>query len=189
MGFSEEYLVGKLLIAMPNMQDPRFERSVIYICAHNGEGAMGLVVNRLIDTITFPELLDQLDIERPAATIRDVGVHFGGPVESSRGFVLHSPDFQNDATLQVDESVAVTATVDILKNIALGQGPDRSLLALGYAGWSAGQLETEIRANGWLHVDADDELVFGIDQEDKWDRALKKIGVDVDFLTAEAGHA
>ena len=189
MGMGTDYLAGKCLVAMPNMRDPRFERSVIYVCAHNHEGAMGLVINRLIDTITFPELLEQLSIPRPAETIRDIRVHFGGPVEAGRGFVLHSPDYHNDATLPVDGSVAVTATVDILRNIALGEGPDQSLLALGYAGWSAGQLESEILSNGWLHVEADHDLVFGQDQEDKWEQAIRKIGFNVNMLSRDMGHA
>jgi len=184
-----EYLEGKLLVAMPGMRDPRFSQSVVYICAHNEDGAMGLVINRLIDSITFPELLEQLGIARPAPTIEDIQVHFGGPVESGRGFVLHSTDFENEATLHVDPGVSVTATVDILEQIALGEGPKSSILALGYAGWRSGQLETEIRANGWLHVDADAELLFGTDCEDKWQRAFAKLGFAPELLSGEAGHA
>ncbi|AUG54160.1 YqgE/AlgH family protein [Thalassospira marina] len=188
-GSDGEYLSGKLLVAMPGMRDPRFAQSVVYLCAHNEDGAMGIVVNRLIDSITFPELLEQLGIVRPASTISDIQVHFGGPVESGRGFVLHSNDFRNDATLQVDRDVSVTATVDILENIALDKGPHNSILALGYAGWRSGQLETEIRANGWLHVDADPELLFATDCEDKWQRAFAKLGFAPELLSGEAGHA
>ncbi|OSQ40784.1 YqgE/AlgH family protein [Thalassospira mesophila] len=188
-GNDGEYLSGKLLVAMPGMRDPRFAQSVVYLCAHNEDGAMGIVVNRLIDSITFPELLEQLGIVRPASTISDIQVHFGGPVESGRGFVLHSNDFHNDATLQVDRDVSVTATVDILENIALDKGPHNSILALGYAGWRSGQLETEIRANGWLHVDADADLLFGTDCEDKWQRAFAKLGFAPELLSGEAGHA
>ncbi len=188
-GNDGEYLSGKLLVAMPGMRDPRFAQSVVYLCAHNEDGAMGIVVNRLIDSITFPELLEQLGIARPASTISDIQVHFGGPVESGRGFVLHSNDFHNDATLQVDRDVSVTATVDILENIALDKGPHNSILALGYAGWRSGQLETEIRANGWLHVDADPELLFTTDCEDKWQRAFAKLGFAPELLSGEAGHA
>ncbi|OKH87835.1 YqgE/AlgH family protein [Thalassospira sp. TSL5-1] len=188
-GNDGEYLSGKLLVAMPGMRDPRFAQSVVYLCAHNEDGAMGIVVNRLIDSITFPELLEQLGIARPASTISDIQVHFGGPVESGRGFVLHSNDFRNDATLQVDRDVSVTATVDILENIALDKGPHNSILALGYAGWRSGQLETEIRANGWLHVDADPELLFATDCEDKWQRAFAKLGFAPELLSGEAGHA
>ncbi|RCK47103.1 hypothetical protein TH25_16485 [Thalassospira profundimaris] len=188
-GSDGEYLSGKLLVAMPGMRDPRFAQSVVYLCAHNEDGAMGIVVNRLIDSITFPELLEQLGIARPASTISDIQVHFGGPVESGRGFVLHSNDFRNDATLQVDRDVSVTATVDILENIALDKGPHNSILALGYAGWRSGQLETEIRANGWLHVDADPDLLFATDCEDKWQRAFAKLGFAPELLSGEAGHA
>jgi putative transcriptional regulator len=184
-----DYLSGKLLVAMPGMRDTRFSQSVVYVCAHNEEGAMGLVVNRLIDSITFPELLEQLGIVRPAPTIADIQVHFGGPVESGRGFVLHSNDFNNDATLHVDRDVSVTATVDVLENIALGRGPKNSILALGYAGWKSGQLESEILANGWLHVDADPDLLFDTDCEDKWERAFAKLGFAPELLSGEAGHA
>ena len=187
-GKDEQYLTGQLLVAMPNMQDPRFAKTVIYMCAHNSDGAMGLVINRLIDSLSFPDLLAQLGIE--SVGIGDqIKIHFGGPVESSRGFVLHSSDYRRDATLVVDESVALTATVDILKAIAVGGGPQRSLLALGYAGWGPGQLDDEIKANGWLHVPADDHLVFGEDMEAKWDQAVGKLGIDPLMLSDAAGHA
>jgi putative transcriptional regulator len=187
-GKNEQYLTGQLLVAMPGMQDPRFAKTVIYMCAHNSDGAMGLVINRLIDSLSFPDLLAQLGIE--SVGIGDqIKIHFGGPVESSRGFVLHSSDYQRDATLVVDESVALTATVDILKAIAAGGGPQRSLLALGYAGWGPGQLDDEIKANGWLHVPADDNLVFGEDMEAKWEQAMGKLGIDPRMLSDAAGHA
>jgi putative transcriptional regulator len=183
-----DYLTGHLLIAMPNMPDPRFSRAVIYVCAHTDEGAMGLVVNRLFDAISFPDLLEQLGIEA-GASARGRPVHFGGPVEPARGFVLHSADFVRDGTLLVDDEVAVTATVDILRAIAEGTGPRRSLLALGYAGWGPGQLDAEIQANGWLHVMADHSLLFEGDVETKWERAIAKIGVSPFMLSGEAGHA
>jgi putative transcriptional regulator len=177
-----------LLVAMPGMQDPRFIKSVIYMCAHNSDGAMGLVINRLIESLSFPDLLAQLGIE--SVGIGDqIKIHFGGPVESSRGFVLHSSDYRRDATLVVDEQVALTATVDILKAIAAGGGPRHSLLALGYAGWGPGQLDDEIKANGWLHVSADDDLVFGEDMDAKWERAMAKLGIDPRMLSDSAGHA
>ena len=182
------YLSGQLLIAMPGMTDPRFEKSVIYVCAHNSDGAMGLVVNREIDSLTFPELLQQLEID-PAAGNDSVRVLFGGPVEQARGFVLHSPDYLQDASLVVDENVALTATIDILRAIAEGKGPANCLLALGYAGWGAGQLDSEIKSNGWLSVDADADLVFGCDLDEKWDRAMAKIGIDPRMLSDDAGHA
>jgi putative transcriptional regulator len=183
-----QYLAGQLLIAMPGMRDPRFTRTVIYMCAHSTEGAMGLVINRLIGTLTFPDLLEQLGIPSQGLD-KDIRVHFGGPVESGRGFVLHTADYVQDATLVVDGNIALTATVDILRAIAGGGGPSRCLLALGYAGWGPGQLDNEILANGWLHVPADDGLVFGPDLETKWERAIAKLGFDVRMLSGEAGHA
>ena len=183
----ENSLLGQLLVAMPGMKDARFEKSVIYICAHSTEGAMGLVVNKPCEEITFPDLLEQLGIEESGASDR-IDLQFGGPVESSRGFVLHSPDYLRDASLVVDQDVALTATIDILKAIASGSGPSRILLAIGYAGWGPGQLDTEIFNNGWLHVDADDDLVFGSDLGNKWERAMGKIGIDHRMLSDEAGH-
>ena len=184
----DSYLVGQLLIAMPGMRDPRFARSVVYICAHSAEGAMGLVINRVLDSLTFDELLEQLGIERTAPR-PSVAVHFGGPVETGRGFVLHSPDYRQDGTLSVADDVSLTATVDILRAIAVGEGPRRHLLALGYAGWGPGQLDGEIRANGWLNVAADEQLVFDANLESKWDRAMAKIGIDPRMLSDAAGHA
>ncbi len=190
------YLDGQLLIAMPVMEDERFARSVIYVCAHSSEGAMGIIVNRPAGSIDFPELLVQLDIIDKADQIKlpenaeTMKVLKGGPVETGRGFVLHSSDFFiKDATLQIDDGICLTATVDILKAIASGAGPKHAILALGYAGWAPGQLETEIQDNGWLHCDADPDLVFGRDVEEKYLRALRKIGIDPGMLSNEAGHA
>jgi putative transcriptional regulator len=190
------YLDGQLLIAMPVMGDPRFERSVIYLCAHSAEGAMGIIVNRPAGSIDFPGLLVQLDIIKEADQIKlpenaeTMKVLKGGPVDTGRGFVLHSSDFFiKDATLRIDDGICLTATVDILKAIARGAGPKHAILALGYAGWAAGQLETEIQDNGWLHCDADPDLIFGGDVEEKYQRALRKIGIDPGMLSNEAGHA
>ena len=182
------YLSGQMLIAMPGMTDPRFEKAVIYICAHNEDGAMGLVVNRLIESMTFPEMLKQLDIE-PSEPENVIRVLLGGPVEQARGFVLHSPDYLQDASMVVDDDVALTATIDILRAIADGAGPRNRLLALGYAGWGPGQLDSEILHNGWLNVSADDDLVFGEDLDAKWERAMAKIGIDPLLLSDDAGHA
>ena len=173
---------------MPQMRDSRFERSVIYMCAHSAEGAMGLVLNKLFDQISFPDLLDQLNIKTGPRT-KQILVHFGGPVESGRGFVLHSDDYVRDGTLTITDGFALTATIDILRAIADGEGPRSSLLALGYAGWGPGQLETEIQQNGWLTVPADPLLVFDGDLEAKWTRALAKLGVQPSALSGEAGHA
>ncbi len=183
----EHSLLGQMLVAMPGMKDPRFEKTVIYLCAHSTEGAMGLVINKPCEDITFPDLLGQLGIEEYGTSDR-IDLHFGGPVESSRGFVLHSPDYLRDASLVVDEDMALTATIDILKAIASGTGPSRSLLAIGYAGWGPGQLDAEILNNGWLHVDADNDLVFGTDLDIKWQQAMAKIGIDPRMLSDEAGH-
>lgn len=180
-------LAGQLLIAMPQMQDPRFARSVVFICAHNDEGAMGLVVNKVVEEPSMADLLAQLGVDTMG--LHRAPVHFGGPVELGRGFVLHSTDYTEDATLMVDGHVGLTATMEILHAIGRGTGPRRSLLALGYAGWGPGQLDAEIQANGWLQVDADDDLVFDTRFEDKWQRAIGKIGVDPFSLSGEAGHA
>lgn len=181
-------LAGNLLVAMPGMRDPRFAKSVIYMCAHSGEGAMGLVVNQALESLTFPDLLEQLGIE--SGGLREpIKVHFGGPVESGRGFVLHSVDYVRETTLVVDGDIALTATVDILKAIAQGTGPVRCLLALGYAGWGPGQLDSEIKANGWLHVASDNDLVFGPNLGSKWERAMGKLGIDPRMLSGDAGHA
>jgi putative transcriptional regulator len=182
------YLPGQLLIAMPTMSDPRFERSVIYMCAHTSEGAVGLVLNRLMGSVTFPDLLEQIGIE--TKNVEDeIRIHFGGPVESGRGFVLHSADYLLDGTLVVDDGIALTASVDILRAIADGSGPRHRLLALGYAGWGPGQLEDEIQANGWLNVPADANLVFDDDLDGKWQASLAKIGIDLTSLSGQAGRA
>ena len=190
------YLDGQLLIAMPVMGDPRFERSVIYMCAHSSEGAMGIIVNRPAGSIDFPGLLAQLDIIKTSDHIKlpesaeSMKVLKGGPVDTGRGFVLHSSDFFiKDATLNIDDDICLTATVDILKAIAKGSGPKHAILALGYAGWAPGQLETEIQSNGWLHCDADSDLIFGDDVDEKYGRALRKIGIDPGMLSNDAGHA
>ena len=182
------YLAGQMLIAMPQMRDARFSRTVVYLCAHTKEGAMGLVINRKFNGLSFPDLLEQLNIET-TPLCDPIKIHFGGPVESGRGFVLHSTDYVQETTLVVNDEVGLTATIDVLKAIANGEGPTRSLLALGYAGWGAGQLDNEIRDNAWLSVEPDDELLFGQDLDTKWERAIAKIGVDFSMLSGEAGHA
>lgn len=173
---------------MPGMGDPRFERSVIYLCSHSEDGAMGLVINEAVDNLSFDQLLDQLDIDVDGA-IEDIAIHAGGPVETGRGFVLHSADFVQESTLIVSETIALTATVDILRAMAEGGGPRHQLLALGYAGWATGQLEAEIQANAWLNAPADDEVIFNTLIEDKWPRAMAMLGIDISMLSSEAGHA
>jgi putative transcriptional regulator len=190
------YLDGQMLIAMPAMLDDRFTRSLIYICAHSSEGAMGIVVNHPAPNINFSDLLVKLDVIPAADAIRlpnraeIVKVMRGGPVETERGFVLHSADFFiENSTLPIDEGICLTATLDILKAIARGAGPVSAILALGYAGWAPGQLESEIQGNGWLHCPPDSELIFGTDVGAKYEKALKKIGIDLGMLSSEAGHA
>jgi putative transcriptional regulator len=190
------YLDGQMLIAMPAMGDDRFARSVIYVCAHSTEGAMGIIVNQPAAHISFPDLLVQLDVIPAADLIQlprragGVKVLKGGPVDTQRGFVLHSSDFFiENSTLPIDEGICLTATLDILKAIARGEGPHSAILALGYAGWAPGQLENEIQHNGWLHCAADAELIFGQDTGGKYEKALKKIGIDLGMLSSEAGHA
>ena len=182
-------LTGKMLIAMPGMGDPRFAHSVVFLCAHSEEGAMGLIVNKTMDRMRVSDLLKQLSIrmERPEY---DGNLYFGGPVEGGRGFVLHSSEYRSDlSTLRVNDGFGMTATQDVLEAMATGTGPERTLLALGYSGWGPGQLESEIVANGWLICDATPELVFDLANAEKWPEALKSIGVDALSLSATAGHA
>jgi len=183
------YLERQLLIAMPSMADPRFARTVIYMCSHNAEGAMGLVINKPYPGLTFPNLLTQLGIESTAEN--DIIVRLGGPVETGRGFVLHSTDYMRQGSVKIDETIGIglTATLDVLRAIATGTGPQHSLFALGYAGWGAGQLDTEIQENAWLAVPADFELLFDSELDGLWDRAVRKIGIDVAKLSSMAGHA
>ncbi|MGY6411731.1 MAG: YqgE/AlgH family protein [Alkalilacustris sp.] len=182
-------LTGKLLIAMPGMADPRFDRSVIYLCSHSEREAMGLIVNKPAPGLRLADLLRQLDIEEGPAC-PDLPVRLGGPVEHGRGFVLHSADYRsNTSTLRVDDRFGMTATLDVLEDIARGAGPARAMLMLGYAGWGPGQLEGEIARNGWLTAEADPALVFSDADAGKWSRALASLGVDPLLLSAAAGNA
>jgi len=182
-------LTGKLLVAMPGMGDPRFDKAVILICAHSPEGSMGLIVNKPAPGVDVADLLDQLNIPK-AETNRAIRVHFGGPVEHARGFVLHSADYAaNDTTLRVDERFGMTATLDVLEELATGRGPESALLMLGYSGWGPGQLEEEILLNGWLICDGTLELVFARDSSMKWNNAVQSLGIDPTGLSAAAGRA
>lgn len=182
-------LTGQLLIAMPGMPDPRFEHSLIYICSHSHEGAMGLIVNKPSADVSFRNLLDQLSIDSPA-DVAKTRVYFGGPVELGRGFVLHSPDFASElTTLKVNDTFAMTGTLDVLERIAAGTGPEKRLIVLGYAGWGPGQLEEEIGANGWLTCEALPDLVFDTDDAAKWETALASMGISPLALSAEGGRA
>lgn len=182
-------LEGQLLIAMPGMEDPRFAQSVVFLCAHSRDGAMGLIVNKPMPGMRFSELLEQLDIT-PAADLPDVRVQFGGPVASDRGFVLHTMDQGMDSdTMSIADDVGMTSSVDILQTIADGKGPRQAMLALGYAGWGPGQLETELARNDWLTSEASPEILFGRAFEHKWSAAVKSIGVDPSTLSGTAGRA
>ena len=182
-------LTGKLLIAMPGMGDPRFEHSVVFICQHTDQGAMGLIVNKPVHDIHLSDLLEQLDID-PEPQARNKPIHFGGPVENARGFVLHSPDYTSSLqSMQIADDFSMTATLDVLEDIALGVGPERALMMLGYAGWGPGQLEDEISMNGWLTADAAPDLVFASPDERKWALAMETLGVNPLTLSASAGHA
>ncbi len=188
------FLEDQFLIAMPGMKDDRFARTVIYICAHSDAGAMGLIINQT-QRMLFPDLLVQLGILdeqeaiRLAPEARDFVVRNGGPVDRSRGFVLHSGDYTVESSLPVSADICLTATVDILRAISSGRGPRQALMALGYAGWGAGQLESEIAENGWLTCPARTDLLFDADIERKYDRILASIGVDLAHLSHTAGHA
>jgi putative transcriptional regulator len=183
------FLSGQLLIAMPGIGDPRFERSLILVCAHDREHAMGIAVNRPVEGLTLPDLLQRLEIQTTAALGDDL-VLIGGPVEVERGFVLHTDDYHAEHSQDVEGGLALTTTREVLEAIGShDRQPRKAILALGYAGWGAGQLEREIRENVWLTVDADEALVFDDDYDTKWTRALAKLGIDPKFLSAEAGRA
>ncbi|MEL7302269.1 MAG: YqgE/AlgH family protein [Pseudomonadota bacterium] len=192
-----ETLEGKLLIAMPVMTDPRFAQSVIFMCAHSDDGAMGLIVNQLSDDVTFRSLISQLDMAEEfdvdipdPETVAERRVHVGGPVDPARGFVLHSPDyFVEGASVTVADGICLTATLEVLASMAQSPSPKDAFLALGYAGWTAGQLEAEIQANGWLHTDATTELVFATPIEDRYRRAMDQLGIDPSFLVSTSGRA
>lgn len=177
-----------LLIAMPGLQADFFTKSVVYVCAHSPAGAMGIVVNRRLPEVAFKDLLDQLHLRHSNVCVEPI-VHFGGPVETGRGFVLHSTDFVSDETVRINERIGITGTVDILKAIAEGKGPRKSIFALGYAGWGPGQLDAEMHTNSWLTVPADDDLIFNTDLSSKWEKAMMKMGVNPMALSSEMGHA
>lgn len=184
------FLEGKLLIALPGMPDPRFEKSVIFMCAHSLEaGAMGLVINKPIEGLNFRELIEKLEIPLQPET-PDFPILYGGPMDTGRGFVLHTSDYEGeDSTLPVSSDVSLTATLDILRAIAEGHGPERAIFALGYAGWGPGQIEDEIRANGWVHCDADTDILFNAAVNTKRAIAFNKLGIDLSGLTTIAGRA
>jgi putative transcriptional regulator len=183
------YITGQLLIATPQMDDPRFKKSLIYVCGHDKNGAMGIIINRPMPSPTFPELLFQLGIET-LPQYPNTKIYFGGPVEGGRGFVLHSPDYDHEATVQITNNISLTATIDVVRAIAIGKGPTNAIMALGYAGWQAGQLDDELRSNAWLVAPGDTELLFDSDADRKWDQAMASIGIsNAALLISEIGHA
>ncbi|MFN7001998.1 MAG: YqgE/AlgH family protein [Roseinatronobacter sp.] len=191
-----DHLTGKFLIAMPSMPDPRFAHSVVFLCAHSEDGAMGIIVNKPLTDISLKTLLENLELavaEGDAglgSPVGDTPIHFGGPVETGRGFVLHSPDFFSaEGSMTVLDGIALSTSVEILAAMAHGQGPSDALIALGYAGWAAGQLEDEIQAGGWLIADATERLLFGTDDHAKWRAALGGLGIDPRHLSGAPGHA
>lgn len=190
------HLIGKLLIAMPSMPDPRFAHSVVFLCAHSENGAMGVIVNKPLPDLTLVKLLAHLDLNGPedarglGADPVDGPIHFGGPVETSRGFVLHSPDFFNaEGSLQIADGIVLSTSVEVLAEMARGQGPAQSIIALGYAGWGPEQLDGEIQAGGWLIADAAPSMLFATEDSAKWSSALGQIGVDPRLLSGATGHA
>lgn len=182
------YITGQLLLSMPGIGDPRFERAVIAICNHDENGALGLVVNHVYEGLTARGLMEHLNID-PGPTPDDAPVYAGGPVEPGRGFVLHSLDYGGQATIQVGNAWALTATLDVLKDIAAGRGPSRWLVALGYAGWGEGQLDAELTRHGWFSLVADPSMIFDTPVEERWPRAFAELGVDVSHLSSTAGRA
>jgi putative transcriptional regulator len=181
-------LTNHFLIAMPGLQDPNFEKSVTYICEHSDDGAMGIVINNPL-SIPVSEILEQLDIDEKATGIPDKPIYLGGPVNGERGFVLHDSDTEWDSTLRVKNGISVTTSRDILVSIASGTGPERNLIALGYAGWGSGQLEQELADNAWLAVPADKAIIFDLPPEERWDAAAAELGIDLALLSTDAGHA
>jgi putative transcriptional regulator len=194
--FQSRFLTGMFLVAMPGMMDQRFDRAVIYLCAHSDDGAMGIIVNKPAEDIVFPELLQQLEIipEKPSISLPsqagNMKVLRGGPVETSRGFVLHSvPVEPIEGSVTAGDEIRLSATIDILKAIARGQGPDEAIFALGYAGWASGQLESEIQDNGWMICPLDRKILFDQEFDSKYVRALGSLGIDPAMLSPLAGHA
>lgn len=186
--FTRGFLTGKLLIAMPYLPDPRFNQSVIYICGHDDTGAMGLIINKPLLTVTFKELVEQMDISVMSET-PNFPVHYGGPIEIGRGFVLHTTDYLTETSVIINEEFALTATLEILRAMSTQRGPIQGLLALGYVGWSEMQVEKEIQENGWIVIDANPDLVFKQDFEDMWRFAMSSIGVNPDIISLDIGHA
>jgi len=182
------YLTSKFLISMPTMPDPRFTKAVILVCGHDDHGAMGLVINKPLLSLTFSDLLENLKIEA-AGDFSHIKLNFGGPVEMGRGFVVHSTDYSHESTILINPHVGLTATADILRAIVNGEGPTKMLIALGYSGWSSGQLDKEIVANGWLTTDLNEDILFSTDIDQKWENSLALVGIKPEMLSLEGGSA
>lgn len=182
------YLTGQFLLAMPHMQDPRFEKAVIFICGHDTNGAMGLVVNKHLGDLTLKGLLEYLNLPKESIK-RDLPIYFGGPVDTGRGFVLHSDDFSHPGTVPLNHHISLTATLDVLQSIADGDGPKDCLLAMGYVGWGPGQLDSELHGNQWLQVEADPDTLFHVPIEKKWEIAIAKLGVTPETISEDVGQA
>ncbi|MBX3487654.1 MAG: YqgE/AlgH family protein [Candidatus Paracaedibacteraceae bacterium] len=187
--YERGYLTGKLLVAMPFQEDPRFFQSVIYVCGHDDTGAMGIIVNKPLLTVEFADLLEQLGIEHTRKLVPDLPIYYGGPVEIGRGFVLHTLDYLSESSVVIDGDFALTATLDVLRALSHNYGPQQHVVALGYVGWGADQLEQEINTNGWLVLDATTNLVFNVDHDGLWRSAMLSIGIDPNSMAIDFGHA
>ena len=181
-------LTGKLIISMPSQQDERFYKTVIYMCAHSSEGAMGIIINKKIDYDLYPDLLEQLGIDKPLGN-KKLYIRYGGPVETGRGFVLHSDEVIQKETLSIEKGVALTSTSEFFEDLSKGKGPKNSILALGYAGWSPGQIEKEILANSWMTLSTDSNFIFDEEVNNKWSNAFNLLGVDPSKLSNHSGTA
>ena len=181
-------LINQFLIAMPGLEDPNFFHSVTFICEHNEEGAMGLVINRPLN-MQLGEILEHIHVQDASSEARQLPIYLGGPVQQERGFVLHSPLGEWESTMKVTDRIGITSSLDILHAIAAGEGPEQKLISLGYAGWGAGQLEQELADNAWLSGPADPDILFNTPNEEQWKAAAASLGVDLDLLSGEAGHA
>ncbi len=181
-------LTGQILVSMPSMADERFYKTLIFLCAHSKEGSMGIIINKKIDFDMYPDLLQQLGIDQPLID-KKIYIRYGGPVETSRGFVLHSDDVVQKDSLQIDKGIALTSTIDIFKDLSKGKGPKESILALGYAGWGPGQLDNEIKNNGWITLNVDSSFIFDENVSEKWNQAYKMIGFNPTSLTNNFGKA
>ena len=186
INFSNSQLTGQFLIATPSLVGSCFEKAVIYMCSHNEKGAMGLLVNRSIGSVKMSDLLSEAKVEN---SLEDVLVHFGGPVDLTKGFVLHSSEYSNNNTSAIKDGVSITADIGVIKDITKGSGPQNSIVAFGYAGWGAGQLESEVLSNTWISAPANNDIIFKIDNKNKWEAAAKIVGIDLAHYSSVAGHA